>query len=92
MSMSLKLALASVLLGILTGTLGFVLLGMTVHSGGVGFVVGNVLMPGVYVVGLFVSGALEKHAFWLLVWVLQFVYALVLVAGARALFGYRQKS
>ena len=90
MSRLLKPVLASVLLGVLTGISGFVLLGITVHSGGVGFVIGNLLMPGVYVVGLLVSGELDKHVFWPLVWLVQFVYALVLVAGARALFGHRQ--
>lgn len=80
-----KLALVSVIVGIVTGAIGFVLIGLTVHAEGIGFLIANILMPGVYGVGLFVSSEIDKYAFWSLVVLVQFAYAFVLVLGVRFL-------
>jgi len=80
-----KLVLVSVIVGIVTGAIGFVLIGLTVHAEGVGFVMANILIPGVYGVGLFVSNEIDKYVFWSLVAMVQFAYAFVLVLGVRFL-------
>jgi hypothetical protein len=80
-----KLVVLAVIVGVITGALGVLLVGLTVHTEGVGFALANILLPGVYGVGLFVSNEIDKYAFWSLVATVQFAYALVLVLAVRFL-------
>lgn len=90
MSMATRLIFKVTFVGIATGVLGFVLLGLTVHAEGIGFVIANILMPGVYAVGFFVSEEVSKQAFWLLVLLVQLVYAFILVCGIQAILNRRK--
>lgn len=58
---------------VLGSLIGFVLLGLSTHSGGILFVLGNLLMPGVFIATL---GDVDviKTSFWTTVLVVQAVY------------------
>lgn len=75
----MRITLVTWLVSLFVGSIaGFFLLGLTTHSGGIFFVLGNMLMPGVILAGL-TDVAPEKSMFWFKVAIVQAVYYALVV-------------
>lgn len=70
---STRVVLFTVVAAVAGSLFGFFLLGISTHSGGLIFLVGNVLMPGVFLAGVLMP-SFAKGLFWVGVAIVQILY------------------